>query len=291
MRWFENKYFLLGVLAIIWGTSFILIKKAVEVYSPYQVGALRVGLAGLVLLPLGIPALRSLPKKVLGKVALVGFTGNFLPMFLFPMAEVKVSSSLAGILNSLVPVFVLIFGALIFHQKNTAKQWLGALIGFLGAWVLMSQSHSGDTSENIKYAMLIVLATASYAISGLLVKSYLTHIPSLKLSSAVFSVWFIPSLLVLLATQFFNDFNGTQLQWQGFGYVSILALVGTAGAMILFYKLIQQSSAVFASSVTYLMPIVAVIWGIAAGETFTIYYVIGGLLILLGVYLIRERKK
>ncbi|MDO5655387.1 MAG: DMT family transporter [Flavobacteriaceae bacterium] len=290
MKLFQNKYAVLIVLALVWGTSFILIKKSVDVFSPYQVGALRVSMAGLVLMSFGIPALRKLDKKTLMWAAIGGCFGNFIPMFLFPMAEVKVSSSLAGILNSLVPIFTLFFGFLLFNTKSTKVQVLGAIIGFAGANVLMYFTGGSGGESHFQYALLIILATISYSLSGLIVKSKLNHVRSLELSGAVFSIWFLPALIILIFSGFFTEFNGSVEHWKGLGYVSILAFMGTAMAMILFYKLIQQTTAVFASSVTYLMPVVAVLWGILDGEEFNFWFIIGGFLILIGIYLIREKS-
>lgn len=289
MHLFRNKYFVLIILALVWGTSFILIKKSVEVFTPYQVGALRVSMAGLVLMIFGIPALRRLDRKTIKWAAIGGFLGNFVPMFLFPMAEVKVSSSVAGVLNSLVPIFTLLFGYLLFKTKSSNIQVLGALIGFAGANVLMYFSGSGEGTSNFKYALLIVLATISYSLSGLIVKEKLNHVKSLELGGAVFTIWFTPALMILIFSGFFSQFNFSPQQWKGLGYVAILALMGTAMAMILFYKLIQQTTAVFASSVTYLMPVVAVIWGIFDDESFNVWFITGGILILLGIWLIREK--
>ena len=291
MRFLQNKYAILIILAIVWGTSFILIKKSVEVFSPYQVGALRVSMAGLVLMYFGIPALKKLDKKTIMWCAIGGFLGNFIPMYLFPMAEVRVSSSVAGILNSLVPIFTLLFGFILFKTQSSKIQIIGAIIGFMGANVLMYFSSENGGTSNIKYALLIVLATISYSISGLIVKEKLNHVKSLQLGGAVFTIWFLPSVFILIISGFFTQFEGTAIQWKGLGYVAILAFLGTAMAMILFYKLIQQTTAVFASSVTYLMPVVAVMWGILDGEKLNIWFVIGGALILLGIYLIKEKPK
>ncbi|MDO5510771.1 MAG: EamA family transporter [Weeksellaceae bacterium] len=286
---FQNRWLLLAILALTWGTSFILIKKSVEVFTPYQVGALRVTLAGLVLLPLGIKALPKAGKRTLFWAAVTGALGNFFPMFLFPMAEVKVSSAIAGVLNSLVPIFVLLFSFMLYGIRSSNKQIGGAVLGFVGANVLMYFSGGSTATENYMYGLLIILATAMYALSGIFIKKHLTHIPSLQLSGIVFTLWLGPAVLILLLSGFSTDFHGSPEQWTALGYVSILGLVGTATAMILFYKLIQMTSAVFASSVTYLMPVVAVFWGVLAGEEFSFWFLLGGILILGGVYLIREK--
>lgn len=290
-RIFENRWVLLIVIALTWGSSFILIKKSLLAFSPYQIGAFRVAISGIILAFIGIPALRKMDKKTLFWVALTGFFGNFLPMFLFPIAQTKVSSSLAGILDSLVPVFVLVFGFLLFGKKSKGLQVLGAAIGFLGAAMLMYFSEAKSEESNIVYALLVVLATACYAVAALIIKERLYHVRSMDLSGAVFAVWMFPSILILLFSGFFTEFQYTSQAWESLGYLSILTVMGTAIAIILYYKLIQNTTPVFASTVTYLLPLVAVIWGLIDGESFSLWYVIGGLLILWGIYLIREKKK
>ena len=285
----KNKYFILILLALVWGTSFILIKKSVDVFTPYQVGALRVTMAGSVLMLFGIPAMRRLDKKNSMLAGMGGFFGNFIPMYLFPMAEVRVSSSLAGILNSLVPIFTLLFAFLLFKTKSSKVQIIGSIIGFFGANILMFFAGGPGEESSFWHAMLIVLATMSYALSGLIVKEKLNHVKSMDLGGLVFTIWFFPSVVILLFSGFFESWIGSREQWEGLGYVSILALVGTAMAMILFYKLIQQTSAVFASTVTYLMPLVAIMWGVLAGESLNIWFIVGGVMILAGIYLIREK--
>jgi len=287
----ENRWFLLLVIALTWGSSFILIKKSLIVFSPYEIGAIRVAISGVIMAFWGIPALRKMPKNLLLWIALAGFFGNFLPMFLFPLAQTQVSSSLAGILDSLVPVFVLVLGYFLFGIRSKLIQGVGALVGFGGAATLMYFSEVSTEGSQLGYAMLVVIATACYAVSALLIKHKLQNVPSMKLSGAIFTIWMIPSLIILIAIGFFKNFQSSPEVWEAAGYLGILTVVGTTVGMILYYKLIQNTSPVFASSVTYLLPIVAVIWGLIDGESFTIWYVLGGLLILAGIYLIREKKK
>jgi len=288
---FENRWFLLIVIALTWGSSFILIKKSLLVFTPYEIGAIRVGVSGLILALIGVPALRKMDRNTLFWVAMAGFFGNFLPMFLFPLAQTKVSSSLAGILDSLVPVFVLVLGFLFFGIRSKWIQVLGAVIGFLGAAILMFFSESSTSNSQLGYALLVVLATACYGLSALIIKEKLQHVPSLRLSGSVFTFWMLPSFLILMGSGFFTRFQITPETTEAIGYLGILTVLGTAVAMILYYKLIQNTSPVFASTVTYLLPIVAVVWGLLDGEKFSIWYVFGGLLILVGIYLIREQKK
>lgn len=288
MNFLSNKWVLLTILSLTWGSSFILIKQSIAVYDPIQTGALRLVIAGLVLVFFGIRNFKYIPRKLFPWVVVGGCLGNFLPMFLFPLAQEKVSSSMAGILDSLVPIFILLFGFLFFGIKSRPTQVLGALIGFAGAAVLMSNKGNGGEND-VFHSLLIVLATAMYGMNGLIISKFLSGIPSFRLSSVVFTIWLGPSLLILGMTGFFEEFKGTAEQWKGLGYITTLGLVGTAIAMILFYKLIQQTSAIFASLVTYLMPLVAVIWGILDGEKLMLVHALGGILILAGIYLIQMK--
>lgn len=287
---FQNRWFLLFILTLTWGSSFILIKKSLVTFTPYQVGAIRVGVAGLLLAGIGIPAIRKMPRKTLMWATLSGFFGNFFPMFLFPLAQTHVSSSMAGILDALVPLFVLIAGFLFFGIRSQWVQIIGALVGFSGVGILIWFSEGPSGSTQTGYAMLIVLATLCYAFSALIIKEKLQHVPSMQLSGTVFTIWCLPALSVLVGSGIFRDFQSTPETWTSLGYLGILTIVGTAVAIILYYRLIQQTTAVFASSVTYLIPLVATAWGFLDGEVFTLWYVIGSFLILLGIYLIRERK-
>jgi len=280
---------LLTFLTLTWGSSFILIKQAIAVYTPLQVGALRLCAAGLILSVFGIRNLKAIPRKLMPWVVAGGAMGNFIPMFLFPLAQEQVSSSMAGILDSLVPLFILLFGYLFFGIRSGWIQVIGAVVGFAGAAVLMGGGGSGGRSD-LFHSLLIVLATAFYGMNGLIISRYLSGIPSFKLSSVVFTIWFGPALLILGLSGFFGTFTGTPEQWKGLGYVAILGVVGTALAMILFYRLLQLTSAIFASTVTYLMPIVAVMWGLLDGERLTWIHGLGGVLILAGVYLIQKQR-
>ncbi|MBF0596550.1 DMT family transporter [Faecalibacter rhinopitheci] len=285
-----QNWIILGILALTWGSSFILIKQGLVSFTPYQVGSLRLCFAGGILAIWGIPNLIKLPRKIIPYVALAGFTGNFVPMFLFPIAQTKVSSSMAGILDSLVPLFILLFGATIFKVKGTQNQILGAVIGFVGAVILIGSD--GLTGENsFWHCMIIVFATALYGLNSLILTKYLNDIPSFQLSSSLFTIWLLPSILILLFSGFPTEFIGSSEQWQSLGYIAILGLVGTATAMILYYKLIQSTGPIFSSMVTYLMPIVSVFWGFIVGEKITWLHIVGFLLILSGVYLTQKPDK
>lgn len=288
---FHSKWVILIVLAITWGSSFILIKKSLEVFSAFQIGSVRVALSGFIFLGIGLPAIKEMDRKTMGWMILAGALGNFIPMYFFPLAQTRITSSMAGILDSLVPVFVLIFGFILFKIKSKTLQWYGAILGFLGAGILMYFSGSSEGGSDPVYAMLVVLATACYAISALVINRKLAHVSSLKLSAGVFTFWMVPSVVILLFTGISAIRWHTPEVWTGAGYLGILSVVGTALAILLYFKLIQTVSAVFASMVTYLLPLVAVFWGLLAGEKFSAWYALGGILILLGIYMVQDKKE
>ncbi len=286
----NEKWFLLLVLTLIWGSSFILIKKSLDFFSPYQVGGLRVLIAGIFMFPLAIKGIKQFPRKHLKWLCLAAFTGNFIPMFLFPIAETQVSSSIAGIINSMMPIFVIIVGGLLWKFPTNKYQIIGVLISFVGACIIAMQ---GSESGGLKIfpILLLLLATLLYAVSTTTVKAKLGDIPSKLLSGYVFSfVLFLPSLISLFFSGFFEriDVNSVEF-WKGMGFVSLLAFFGTGLAMMLNYRLLSISTPLFASTTTLLMPIVAVIWGILDGEKLSLMQLIGGLIIIAGLIFLRKK--
>ncbi len=285
----REKWVLLLVLSIIWGSSFILIKKSLEQFNPYEVGALRVLIAGLLLLPIAILNRKKFPKKNIKWLILAALTGNFIPMFLFPIAETQVSSSIAGIVNSMMPIFVIIVGALFWKFSTSKRQLVGVGISFFGACVLALSGGPGGDLKLIP-VLLLLLATVCYAVSTTTVKSKLHEIPAKILSAFVFSfVLILPSLIALVISGFFKTEKVDQEFFIGLGFVSLLSIFGTGLAMMLNYRLLSVSTPLFASTVTLLMPIVAVIWGVLDGESLTFGQSIGGCIILAGLIFLRAK--
>ena len=284
----KEKWVLLVLLSVIWGSSFILIKKSLEHFNPYEVGALRVLIAGIILLPLAILNIRKFPKKHLKWLILAAVTGNFIPMFLFPIAETEVSSSIAGIINSMMPIFVIIVGALLWKFQTTKRQVIGVIISFTGACILAFSGGEGGEFKLIPI-LLLLLATLFYAISTTTVKSKLSDVPAKILSAFVFSfVLILPSVIALVFAGFFNNLQVNSGLWEGLGFVSLLSIFGTGLAMMLNYKLLSVSTPLFASTVTLLMPVVAIIWGLLDGEKLTLMQGFGGVIILAGLIFLRQ---
>lgn len=285
------KWILLIGLSIIWGSSFILIKKSLEHFNPYEVGALRVLISGIVLMPYAISKVKQFPRKHLKWLILAAVSGNFIPMFLFPMAETEISSSIAGIINSMMPIFVIIVGSLVWKFSTSRRQLLGVLVSFSGACILALGG--GDSGElKIVPILLLLLATLMYAISTTTVKSKLYEVPATVMSAFVFSfVLILPSLIALVLSGFFRDFDLNEGTLKGLGFVAMLSVFGTGLAMMMNYKLLSVSTPLFASTVTLLMPIVAIIWGILDGEKLTAMQSVGAIIILAGLIFLRSKPK
>ncbi|MBO9692475.1 DMT family transporter [Chryseobacterium sp.] len=287
----KEKWVLLVILSIIWGSSFILIKKSLEHFNPFQVGSLRVLIAGIILLPIAISNYKLFPKKHIKWLILAAFTGNFIPMFLFPIAETEVSSSIAGIINSMMPIFVIIVGALVWRFETTKKQIIGTFISFTGVCILAFGG--GDSGEfKLIPILLLLLATLCYALSTTTVKSKLMEVSSTVLSAFVFSfVLFFPSVIALTCTGFFSEFTFSKDNLLGLMFVSLLSVFGTGLAMMMNYRLLKVSSPLFASTVTLVMPIVAIIWGIIDGEKLTYLQFAGAAIIIGGLLFLRANPK
>jgi len=285
----KEKWILLAILSLIWGSSFILIKKSLEHFNPFEVGALRVLIAGIILMPIAISKYKLFPKKHLKWLILAAFTGNFIPMFLFPIAETEVSSSIAGIINSMMPIFVIIIGALVWKFETTKQQIIGVFISFTGVCLLAFGGGDGTTFKLIPI-LLLLLATLCYAVSTTTVKSKLMEVSSTILSAFVFSfVLFFPSLIALSFTGFFSEFNFSKDNLTGLMFVSLLSVFGTGLAMTMNYRLLKVSTPLFASTVTLLMPIVAIIWGILDGEKLTVLQFVGASIIIAGLIFLRAK--
>lgn len=290
MKTDREKWILLVFLSVIWGSSFILIKKSLDHYSPYQVGALRVLIAGIILMPIAISKYKLFPKKHLKWLLLAAFTGNFIPMFLFPIAETEVSSSIAGIVNSMMPIFVIIVGALIWKFETTRRQITGTLISFTGVCLLAYGGNAESGTFKLIPILLLLLATLCYAVSTTTVKSKLMEVSSTVLSAFVFSfVLFFPSLIALTFTGFFSTFSFDEDHLTGLMFVSLLSIFGTGLAMMMNYRLLKVSSPLFASTVTLLMPIVAIIWGFLDGEKLSVLQFAGAGIVITGLIFLRSK--
>lgn len=285
---------LLIVLTLIWGTSFILIKRGLEVFSPGEVGAYRMVSAATLLLPLSIPKIKNLSKTQVKNLILAGLLGSFFPAFLFPLAQTQISSSLTGVLNALTPLFVVLVGALFFDTQITRRNALGLVIAFVGVVILVAYKEGGGWASFAginAYALFVIAACICYSFNLHVIKTRFTKLKSIEISSI--------SLLMILPLALIYLFAGTQFSyklvthpgaWQALGYITVLGMVGTAIALILFNIMVKSASPFFASLVTYTIPIVAIMWGVLDGEVLLIGHYIGIAGVILGVWIGNRRK-
>ena len=291
MKNINVKWLYLIILSVIWGSSFILIKKALLGLTPYQLGALRNVLTGIILLSIGFKNLKTIKKNQWKWIAISGFLGSFFPAFLFAIAETEIDSAITSILNSLVPLNTILMGFAVFKIASTLRQIIGVIIGFIGTALLIFEGSDINPNQNYLFAGFIIAATLMYAANVNIIKRYLQDVKPLTIAAGNYVFILIPAFIVLLFSNFFSQetFDTTAI-WNAIICVIILSVFGTALAKVLFNKLIQISTPVFATSVTYLMPIVALIWGILDGEAFSVLQAFATLIILTGVYIANKRK-
>lgn len=280
----QLKWGYLIVLALIWGSSFILIKRGLVGLSVLQVGSMRIIFAAFFLLSIGFKSIFLIPKEKWKYIALTSLFGTFLPAFLFALAQTEIDSAVSSILNSLTPLNTLVLGVLVFGVGYQKRQVWGVFIGLVGTLLLVYDGAMAHPNQNYYYAILIIMASICYALNVNFIKRYLSDLSPLSISTGNFLVLLFPAVLVL----FFSDFP-----WQmpsgkvqdSILFIMILGIFGTGIANILFFKLIQISSPVFATSVTYLIPVVAFCWGLVDNEMLTTVQFFGAFIVLIGVYL------
>jgi len=282
---------LLLVLSLIWGTSFILIKQGLKVFSPDEVGALRVAAAFLFLMPVAFIRVRDIQPKEYWKLFVSGMLAVFIPAFLFAAAQTHLSSSVAGIINTLSPVWTVMIGAVFFSQRFRGWAILGIVISFIGCIVLAVVREEGTLGGFNAWALLIVLACACYGLNLNFIKFKVIGLDPMTLISV--SLLFIAPLAYVYLfgfTGFTHKLLHVPGAWKAFMFIAILALMSTAVANLLFYKLLRIASPLFTSSVTYVMPVVSVMWGVIDGEVLLWGHFFGMALILGGVFLANQKR-
>lgn len=286
------KWIYLGLLALIWGSSFILIKKGLVGLTALQVGSLRSVFAALFLILIGLPSLRHIKKGQWKWIAFSGFFGTFFPAYLFSFAETEIDSAIVSILNSTTPLLSMLLGIFIFGAPFIRRKFVGVLVGLAGTVALILSGAVVNPDQNYWYSLLVILASLFYGMNANVIKNHLQTVPALAITTGNFMVILFPALIVLATTGFFSaEVLKAPDALRSLGYVAILGVVGTGAALIMFNKLIQISDPVFSTSVTYLVPIVALGWGALDGENFTFFQLLSGVLILIGVAIVNSRKK
>ena len=274
----QLKWVYLTVLALVWGSSFILIKKGLVGLTPLQLGSLRILFAALFLVLIGFKSISKIPSFKWKYIALTSLFGTFIPAYLFAIAQTEIDSSVSSILNSLTPLNTLILGAVFFGLHFKRTQIIGIVIGLAGSALLILNGAMHHPEQNYWYAILVLIASICYALNVNLIKKYLHDLSPLSITTGNFIVLSLPALAVLFASGFFDVVQQEQVQ-QSVLYIIVLGVVGTGIANILFFKLIQMSSPVFATSVTYLIPVVAFCWGLLDQEMLTPVQFLGAFIV------------
>ncbi len=261
------------------------------VLGPFQVGALRIVIAGLVLLPIAIKFKKYLTKKTVGLLLVTGFFGNFMPAMMFTLAETGISSSLAGLVNMATSFFVVLIGVVFYKSKPTYLQMVGLGLGSAGLFFVLNSQSDISLNKDIRYAFFLFPATVGYAISLTTIKFKLNHLPSIAITSLSFLLILGPAIIVALLTNAFTPIFDHPDGYKAIGYLSILSVVGTAVAVMLFTKLIAISNHIFSSAISYMLPIVAIFIGVLDGETFPPTNLIWVAVIIMGVFLMNRPPK
>ena len=280
----ENKWVLLVVLSLIWGSLFILIKRGLLGLTPFQVGSLRILFTSVFLLSIGFKSLVKIPKVQWKYIAMTAVFGTFLPVFLFAYAQTEINSSVSAILNSLTPMNTLLIGIAGFGLTFNRGQIIGVFIGLAGSVLLVYNGAINNPDQNYFYAVFIIISSLCYAINVNLINKYLSDLSPMSISVGNFAIITIPALIILSCTDF-GELIVLEKTQNAILYIAVLGVVGTGIANLIFFKIIQISSPVFATSVTYLIPIVAFSWGLLDNETLTPIQFLGGFIILIGVYM------
>ena len=280
----QLKWFFLLLLALIWGSSFILIKRGLVGLSPFQLGSLRIIFAAVFLLLIGFKSIAKIPLHQWKYISLTALFGTFIPGYLFAIAQTQIDSSVSSILNSLTPLNTLVLGVLFFGLRFQRSQVFGVIIGLIGSALLILNGAMHHPEQNYYYAILVLIASVCYATNVNLIKKYLSDLSPLTITTGNFLVMLVPATIILFFSGFFEVMHLYTVQ-HSILFIIVLGVVGTGIANILFFKLIQMSSPVFATSVTYLIPVVAFFWGLLDHEMLTPVQFLGAFIILIGVYL------
>ena len=286
------KWIYLLLLALVWGSSFILIKKGLVGLTALQVGSLRSVFAAIFLMFIGLRSLRHIKGKQWMWITFSGFFGTFFPAYLFSFAETEIDSAIVSILNSTTPLLSMLAGIALFETAFIRKKFVGVIVGLAGTTGLIWSGATVNPDQNYWYSLLVILASLFYGFNANVIKKHLQTLPALAITTGNFMVIAVPALIVLATTGFFSAevLSGPDVPLSLF-YIGILGVVGTGAALIVFNKLIQISDPVFSTSVTYLVPIVALGWGVLDGEKFTLIQLFSGVIIIAGVLIVNSKAK
>lgn len=285
------KWLFLVVLSIVWGSSFILIKKGLIGLTAFQLGSLRIIFTAIFLFTIGYKSLKKIKKQHYKPIIASAILGTFFPVYCFALAETEIDSVIASILNSLTPLNTLIFGCIFFKMVFHKNQLIGVVVGLLGTLLLIMSGANLNPEQNYLFSVFVIIASVCYAFNVNIIKLYMQDLNAMSIATGNFVVITIPAFIVLIFTGFFNSETLTSpIVHQSMLYIVVLSIVGTGIAKVCFNRLVQVSTPIFSSSVTYTIPIVALIWGVLDGEKINIMQLVATGIILAGVFLANRKK-
>lgn len=277
-------------LALVWGSSFILMKHALIAFTAVQIGAARIVFAALLTLSFAWPQLKEFRKEDIPAFLIVALLGNSIPYLLFPIAVEHVPSGVVGIINSMTPLFTLLVGLIAFGRALRWVRALGVAVGFIGALILINPFDDHSTvGQSWPYLLLAVLAAACYGVSINTIGDRLKHLSPRAITLFAMLGASVPSVGILAATNFPAQFTGSPEMWSSLAAIAFLGLVGTSLSMVVFNRLIAMTTPLFAASTTYVIPIVALAWGLVFGEELLFNHYIGMVTILVGVWMVNRK--
>ncbi len=282
----KQKWLFLCLLSVIWGSSFILIKKGLIGLTAFQLGSVRIIFTSLFLFVIGFKSVKKIKPKHYKPIIVSAFLGTFIPVYMFALAETEIDSAIVSILNSLTPLNTLLFGFLFFKMIFTKKQLLGVFVGLSGTLLLIISGANLNPNQNYLFSGFVLIASVCYAFNVSVIKRYLQDLNAMSIAVGNFAVICIPAFVVLISTNFFNNkvINSSVVQ-TSLLYMVLLAIFGTGVAKVMFNRLVQISTPIFSSSVTYTIPLVALMWGVLDGEKLNFIQIIAAIIILIGVFL------
>lgn len=288
----RSSTFRMGILALLWGSSFVWIKIALHGVSPMQMVLLRLFLGAAVLLVLVRSRGLALPRDrlVWGRLFLAAAFANVLPFALFAIGERTVDSAVAGVLNGTTPLFAVVVAlAVRAEPRLSPRRMAGLALGFAGTLLIFEPWQAG-TSIASWGGLACLAAAACYGVSFVYMGMKLANqgIPPLALSaSQLLAATALAAVLVP-----FVGLQPVHLRPDVVGSIAILGIFGTGLAYVLNYRLITDEGAAATSTVAYLLPVVSVLLGAAIlGDPITLHVVLGMLLVLAGVALAQRRTR
>ena len=280
---------ILIMLSVIWGSSFILIKRGLDAFSFEQVATLRIFIASIFLAVLGRKFYTNIPIKKLWPIFCTGVIGNGIPPFLFSKAQTYVDSGIVGVLNVLTPLFTILIGILFYNLKVKIINYLGVALGIIGTVYLLTPQSEQLNDKTLYYSIIAILGTVCYGWSANILKAHLEDLNAIQITTISFTFIGPWAGIYLFCGNFLEIMQSHPKALTSLGSIAILAIMSSAIAVIAFNKLIKMTGPLFATSCTYIIPIIAIIWGISDKEIIAMHHIIGFIIILSGVYLVNKR--